>query len=1337
MMKPVLFLAAALAIAAGCQSEKNPEVSSPGIVISHDLSNQIVYAFEEDNQGHMWIGTFRGLNRFAANEYIQYFQNEDGTGLPDDEVYGVHNDQRGRLWVTTVNGICYLTDQDSFIQPKNGKQNLAKDIVESPDGRMFFNNQMQVMEYLPEQDSIRTDILYDPVQQTPSRLFFLPNGQMLLLSSKWIHFYDAKNFNLIYTLTPTRPASSWEMSADGKIWCSGSEGVFLFDPLNKVILEAPKALGKEPQLAATTRAILPYDDSLTLFVTNSGDLLAYDAFHDLVLHSDDNNFPFSHPTDPITGIYKDRNGDLWLRQGYLGYSILHNEKKGFNADNTLASRMKEYVISSVTTDHDGRLWISAANSPNVFMYDNKELKEFDIIHILSPEIKTSSGVFQLYVDEDDDIWVSYSSAGIRRFRYMNGTLVPAGKWSYRLVLTFADDGMGNVWAGGFNSPAVCIDKKTGTFRKLDLYPDGYMHVSAIKKTSAGLLAGAFPHDIRRIDPVSFTAAPFVSEATLKEVLTKGDYIPTCFYEDSQGIIWIGTNTNGLLCWYPDKRELRRVFGTPCDDISAVLEDKEGNIWVSTQYGLGKYDRVEQRFTNYTAEDGIGGNQFMDRAATILKDGTMVFGGTHGFTVVNPYSISRKKDIPLSFEYLKVNNTLVQPGPGAPVSKALMSGPEITLNHKLTGLSIAFAALDYSNGERSRYFYRLEGFDRYWVDAGASHEAYYANLSPGHYTFRVRIGSNSIAEKEIALPINVKPTPWLSKWAILAYILLITGAAWGLTSIWTHYRKEVAAARKAQREKEEQQRINRMNTSFFANMAHEFRTPLTLISGPVSLLSGSATASAEDKRMLRTVQKNVDRLLKLVNQLLDMGKLETDSLPLKVSKMDIVPLVKEQNDLFLSRAKSKNINFEFYCHENTYVMWADADKIGKIMGNLLSNAFKFTPEGGTVRVMLDVISREHVERTFPLTQNDTQENYLRVIVSDTGPGIPKASTEKIFERYYQVDGTSDGAYNYGTGIGLYYTRALVTLHHGYIHAGNREAGTGAVFTFILPTGEDAYALSERENSIVQVQSEAPAPVEEIPEVTAAAASGKSILVVDDDIEVTQYLKDLLSADYEVICKFNAASALESLGEKPVDLVISDVSMPGKDGYALCKDIKSDSQLCHIPVILVTAKVTVENQIQGLDMGADAYVTKPFDPYYLKSLIRSQLDNRDRMQRLVRSATSTEAIAPAASLSSQDSEFLDSLYRLMESEMANPELDVEKMAGDLFISRSKLFYKVKGLTGQTPIEFFKQYKLNRAAQLLKEGKYTISQISDLTGFSSPSKFSTLFKKQFGVPPSSYKG
>lgn len=1322
-----------LLLAFGCSKNASVPSERPGaVVISRNLSNQRIRSFAEDGQGHIWIGTFRGLNRFAAGEYIQYFQTEDGTGLPDNEIYTLYCDRRGRLWTTTTNGICYYTDKGRFHQPRGGVKNLVYHVAETDDGRLFFCDRMQVMEFLPQEDSIRVNVQFSPIQGSSCQLFLPDKDKLLVLTSDKMRLYNTGDFSLIREEVPARPSGTWATASDGKIWCSGNEGLFLLDPLTGSVGEVPKALRSARELDRQARAILPYDRQYTIFVSSDGELLVYDGYTETLLRTADEKFPFTLPEKSVSGIFKDRNGNLWLGQGNYGYSVLYNKRGGFNTNDILTSRIKGHMVQSLTKDKLGKLWI-ATDEMKLYVYDQKTLVETDLLKALGADAAQARGFFQVYADRDGSLWISVMGAGVYRFSYRDGQLKKTGHWPYNTILSYEDDGKGHVWFGGFYPQVFCVDKQSGELRELRLFPDGYSHVSALIMTEEGLLAGAFPYDIRKIDPETFQVQPFVPENIFRAVVNKSEYIPTCFFRDSEGLLWIGTNSNGLLCWNPSSRELRKVEGAPCEDIAAVQEDSQGNIWVSTQYGLGKYSKAEKSFTNYTEPDKIGGNQFSDRAAAILPDGMLVFGGLHGLTVVNPVTVSRKREVPLSFEYLKVHNTLVDPGPGAAIDKNLSLRPEVVLDHTQKGFSIAYACLDYSNNEKANYSYKMDGVDKYWVEAGDAHEAYYSNLGPGRYTFRVRIGSNTIADKEIALPVRVKAAPLASPLAIALYVLLAALLFSGLFLLWFRSRKERQAARQAQQEKQEQQRINRTNTSFFANVAHEFRTPLTLISGPVALLSGSPTASAEDKRMLRTVQKNVDRLLTLVNQLLDMGKLETDSLPLQVSWQDIVPLAKEQNELFLPRARSKHINFEFYCHENSYFMWLDADKITKIMGNLLSNAFKFTPEGGTVRVMLDVISREHAERTFPLTEADTQENYLRVIVSDTGPGIPEALTEKIFERYYQVEGTSGGTYNYGTGIGLYFSRALVSLHHGYIHADNRETGTGAVFTFILPTGEDAYAPSEKDNNkFVQERSKAPAE-EPLPEPGRVASTGKGILVVDDDIEVTQYLKDILSAEYEVSCKFNAETALEALRNKPADLVISDVSMPGKDGYALCKDIKEDAQLCHIPVILVTAKVTVENQIQGLDMGADAYVTKPFDPYYLRSLIRSQLENRDRMQRLVRAATSTEAIAPSASLSKQDSDFLDRLYKLMESELTNPELDVEKMASTLCISRSKLFYKIKGLTGQTPIDFFKQYKLNRAAQLLQDGQYTIAQVSDLTGFSSPSKFSTLFKKQFGVPPS----
>ena len=1331
--KYLLYPLIPLAFACG-RGNSGPQERPGTAVVARDLSNQRVRSFAEDSQGHVWIGTFRGLNRLAAGEYIQYFQTDDGEGLPDNEVYRLLYDSSGRLWVSTTDGICYFTEQERFHRPRNSVHNLVNQMEETPDGRILFCDRMKVMEFLPDGDSLRVAVQFSPIQDASCQMLLPRPDRLLLASAAWVRLYDLDDFALLREDKPARPFGVWEMALDGRIWCSGPGGLFWMDPLDGTVSEVPEVLQKAPELAAQVRDILEYDPQYTVFATGTGDLLVYDKIAGTLLRSLDEQFPFTLPEQAVSSLYKDRSGNLWVTHGFHGYSVLSSERWGFSTNNPLSNHLRGQLVNSISKDGEERLWI-AAEGARLFLYEQKQLREVDYRKALGADAARVTTIMQLFADQDNTLWMSFNGIGVCRFSYQNGTLREIGRWPVSSVLSFADDGQGHVWLGGFHPFLYCVDKQDGRLRELRLFPDGYTHISAIIMTDEGLLAGAFPYDIRKIDPATFQVQPFVPDSIFRSVITKGEYIPTCFFRDSEGLLWIGTNTNGLICWNAATRELRKVEGAPCDDIAAIREDSRGNIWVSTQYGLGKYSKADRAFTNYSDLDKLEGNQFSDRAAAILQDGTLVFGGLHGLTVVSPNSVSRKRDIPLAFEYLKIHNRLVAPGPDAAIDKRLSLRPQITLNHRQKGFSIAYAALDYTNDEKANYSYKMDGVDEFWVEAGDVHEAYYSNIAPGRYTFRVRIGSNRVAEKEISLPVRVRYGPWSSPLAIALYLLLGSGLCTFLFVFWRRSRRESQAVLKAQRDFQEQQRINRMNTSFFANMAHEFRTPLTLISGPVALLSGSATATAEDKRLLRTVQKNVDRLIKLVNQLLDMGKLETDSLPLKVRKMDIVPLIREQNDLFLARANSKHISFEFYCHENTYPMWVDADKIGKIMGNLLSNAFKFTPEGGTVRVMLDVISQEHAARTFTLPAGDARQSYLRVIVSDTGPGIPEDLTEKIFERYYQVDNGTSGAYNYGTGIGLYYTRALISLHHGFIQAGNRETGSGAIFTFILPTGDDAYAPDEREKGFVELPRETPQPEEELPESLAVASSGKSILVVDDDIEVTQYLKDILSPLYDVTCKFNAESALESLREKPADLIISDVSMPGKDGYALCKDIKEDAQLCHIPVILVTAKVTVENQIQGLDMGADAYVTKPFDPYYLKSLIRSQLDNRDRAQSLVRSATSTKAIAPTAVLSGQDSDFLDKLYQLMESEITNSELDVEKMAAELCISRSKLFYKVKGLTGETPIDFFKQYKLNRAAELLKEGKYTISQVSDLTGFSSPSKFSTLFKKHFGVPPSAY--
>ncbi len=557
--------------------------------------------------------------------------------------------------------------------------------------------------------------------------------------------------------------------------------------------------------------------------------------------------------------------------------------------------------------------------------------------------------------------------------------------------------------------------------------------------------------------------------------------------------------------------------------------------------------------------------------------------------------------------------------------------------------------------------------------------------------------------------------------------------------------EQKAKELAEHEKSEEKRLNKMQMSFFSNVAHEFRTPLTMILGPVALLGESGNISGQDRNLLGVVQRSVNWMLRLVNQLLDFNKIENDTLRLKVSKTDVIEELNQIGEIFQTNAKSKGIELTSHGLEDSFCMWLDSDKLMKIVMNLMSNALKFTPKGGRVDVSFDVMNRAEADRLFPLTPDDKDIQYAKITVADTGRGIPDGQLEKIFERYYQLNNQETGTYNFGSGIGLYYSRALANLHHGYLKAWNRndvigDGLAGAVFSLLLPVSADSYSEMERMPPETDQAKVYPIPAGKSIGITQEPPEGsdqrKLVLVVDDDIDVANYLKILLSPVYRVNTCFDVDSALGSMKEDEPDIVLSDVMMPGKDGFELCRSIKTDLQLSHIPVILVTAKVTVDSQVKGLEQGADAYVTKPFAPDYLLALLKFQLENRDKLRKVLGSAVGTEEIE-GEGLAPQDKAFMNDLYTLMENELSNPELDIARMTGMMKISRTKFYYKVKGLTGENPSVFFKRYKLNRAARLLLEGKNNMSEIADMTGFSTLSHFSTSFKKQFGVPPSEYKG
>lgn len=1326
-------------------NENKTAIASP--VIANDISNQKISSFAEDAQGHIWIGTFRGLNKYNVHEFHQYFCTDDSLDLPDNQIQDIFRDSKNRLWISTVNGACLYTDKDNFqripitIPNQNGTQ-----FLEDKNGKIFLNMVFQLCVYNSEKKQFDCAIkAFDPQGTFSGRCYIDNNNRLWAVNPLALRCYNSSTIKLEDSI-PTKHSVYYSYMRDnGELWLVGENSLSVFDTRTRKYIDVPKVIRNHPVLSKSTiNYIYPYENNSLLINTTENGMFLYNYIEGFVIHQDENGFPFEVPHFKISKMFTDSQKNLWIGSVDQGYVVRYNYKKRFNNNNYLCSCVKQKSVVAVAIDKEKHLWISTLMD-GLYMYDldSRKVEKINMQKILPQDNQENHDVSYLFVDESNAIWMVVSSNKVMRCRYKNGMLQVEATYPILFPMCITQDRNNTIWVSTASQFVYALRQRETKFKPIQLYNKGFIFIPGMLLLSTGeILFAAFNNSMQLVDPNTWKSKELkISNEDINTCIPRSVFIPTKLYEDMKGDIWIGTVSNGLMRYSPSTKRMYPISGISCTDISSIEEDRQGNIWVSTQYGLYKYDRTVGKFTSYYAADGIGGNQFYERTSCRLPNGALVFGGTHGLTVFDPIDVTFKRNIPLLFEDLKIHNKLIRPQNESCIDKHLSYKPDIHLDHDQNSFSISFAALDYCEYERVHYCYKLEGFDKYWIDAGNNREAYYANLPVGTFTFKVKITNNdkTIVEAENSLQIIVSPAPWATWWAYCIYFIVIAGVIYLLFSAYLRIKTEKEAALRAEQEKAQEQRVNKMNMSFFSNISHEFRTPLTMISGPVAQMCDSPEIKGENKKLLYIVQRSVDRMLKLVNQLMDFNKLENDTLRLKVKRMDVISILQQLTDVFKVNAQNKNITLSTFGLEDSFILWLDEDKVDKIMGNLLSNALKFTPIGGKIDIDFDVITRDDALKQFSLTDKDVDIQYIKVTVTDTGKGIPENQMEKIFIKYYQVEDQSEGTYNWGTGIGLYYARSLAELHHGYLKASNRKVGNGAIFTLILPINEISY--TEEERSVEQGTQEDVFPLSDkkpYKQVENLNSTGKqqTLLVVDDDTEVAYYLKAMLSSYYNVICRFDANSALEAINEEVPDLILSDVVMPGVDGYQLCRQIKEDLLLCHIPVILVTAKTTVENQVEGLDIGADAYVTKPFDPNYLLALIKSQLKNREKIRNILGSTTQTNNISKNV-LSPQDNAFMTDLYHLMESELSNTELDIVHMTARLKISRTKLYYKIKGLTGENPGVFFKKYKLNRAAELISEGKYTISEIADMTGFTTLSHFSVTFKKHFGIVPSEYKG
>jgi len=660
--------------------------------------------------------------------------------------------------------------------------------------------------------------------------------------------------------------------------------------------------------------------------------------------------------------------------------------------------------------------------------------------------------------------------------------------------------------------------------------------------------------------------------------------------------------------------------------------------------------------------------------------------------------------------------------------------QITLNYDQNFFSVEFSALDYHGPEKNQYAYMLEGVDDEWVYSGNRRFANYTGIKSGTYTFRVK-GSNNDGywnENGTSLMITITPPPWASWWAYTLYGLavIVIIIAWRWYDLKRLRLKQALQLEKVEAEKLKE--LDSMKSRFFANISHEFRTPLTLILGPLEKLIRKTDdpASAKDMNMM---QRNAKRLQRLINQLLNLSKLEAGEMKLIAGKRNIVGLVRGYVHSFESLAKQKNIRLQFTSDDEKALIYVDNDKIEKILYNLLSNAFKFTPEGGEIAVSV---------LTHPVKPyyKEGTDGGINIIVSDTGPGIPPDKVKRVFDRYYQIDDAHPGDME-GSGIGLALVQELVKLHYGEIRVESKE-GKGTTFIITLPKGYEHLKPDEIDEKTGKITVEETA----IPDFTAITTDisadpdedeGKPIiLVVEDNHDLRAYISSYLEEGYSVKEAVDGEKGLRYAIEKIPDLVISDVMMPRMDGYRLCRELKSDVRTSHIPIILLTAKAAKEDKLEGLGLGADDFLTKPFDPDELQVRIRNLIEQRRSLHQKYLRDLNLQAKFMNGETTSKDQRFLLKARQIVQEYISDTAFNVETFGEKLAMSRMQLHRKITALTGHTAGEFIRNLRLMKAAEMIRNKTATIAEIAYDTGFTSPSYFTDCFKKYFGVSPTEYQ-
>ena len=1070
--------------------------------------------------------------------------------------------------------------------------------------------------------------------------------------------------------------------------------------------------------------------------------------------------PTSIGSNSIWAIYKDRIGTMWIaarNRGINKWDQYHTKFIHHILPPSGNHKLANNDVLCFAEDEKGNLWIGTDGGGLNYLDRSTNQYTHYVHDPTDPKSLSSNSVISLELDSYGDLWVGTWEGGLNRFDKNTGTFrhyihdaQNDRSLGSNYVFSIFEDNSRKLWVGAFYEGLDLYDRETDTFvhyrvdgsnpkaighnRVFTMYEDTKQNIW-IGSEGGGLIH--MEKDVNG-DP-AFTSYRYNPNDTT----SLSSNLINAVYEDSRHNLWIGTWAGLNKFDYQSKtfKAYRKEHGLADNVVYGIIEDGEGSLWVSTNQGISKFNPTNISFENYNTADGLQAQEFIRGSFLKSTTGEFFFGGVNGFNSFFPTSILGNPNVPpIYITNFYIYNELMKPGaPNSPLSTNISDTKKIVLPFTQNEFTFEFAALNFSQAFKNQYSYFLEGYDKNWHVADAQRKASYAKVPPGDYTFMVKAANNDGIwnERGTMLRIVVSPPWWKTWWAYGLYAL-------AALALFFWYRQNLINRERLRNdlklehiELTKMQEMDKLKSYFFANISHEFRTPLTLILSPIrDMLSDNFHGDA--KKQYQMVIRNGERLLRLINQLLDLSKLGAGRMKLKAARMDIVAFIKMTISPFDSYAQRSQIEFKLICPLEPVYVYFDPDKFEKIITNLLSNAFKFTREG---KIELSV-------RTFNEPDNPTmgsrENNRVEIAVSDSGAGIPQEYLHTIFDHFYQVGHQSNAE---GSGIGLSLAKELVELHKGRIIVESVE-GRGSVFKVVLLLGKEHLMDSEIDKSVGPMfEDHKWIGVEEAS--LSIAEQGKTesilenqnenalprVLIVEDNADMRSYIKQCIQGEFAII---EASDGLEGMKKGMAivpDFIISDVMMPGMDGVALCKTFKTNINTSHIPVILLSAKADLESKIDGLETGADDYLSKPFNSYELQVRVKNLIRSRQILKERFSDSKKLILEPKEISITTLDEKFLKNVLQVIEQNMADSTFRVETLGRELQMDSEAVYRKIKALTGKTAVEFIRNIRLKRAAQLLRQKKLTVAEVTYNVGFNDLQYFRTCFKKQFGVSPSEY--